>query len=733
MAWLGETKCRPIGTPCPTGNFLDEAAIRGLAPGFGGKIWYVKPGAGGDGSLAQPFGSLGEALGAAANGAVVALSKGDHSAGVSVARGVAIVGACAGGTVLAPPSASEKAGTLEITGADHSLVTNLRVTGPRIGIWVWATKASVVLSDLAVEKAVRTGIAVTNKAVGTVLRRVVVRDTQSRPSDRRCGRGFEATTGGQATIELAAFERNRDVGVLASDDGTTVSLTDRQVRGTLSIESERTFGNGLLALEGARMRVARCVVQGNREAGVAAASSGTAMSLADVVVRDTLSQEKTEAEGRGLVAQEGAELTAERTLLERNREAGVLAASPGTKLSLADVVVRDTLASEKSRTAANGLEVQSGARAVVERALVERSAGSGVLASDQGASLSMTDVVIRDTSSQPIDGTAGWGLFAQDGADVNVERALVERNRHIAVYAGFLGTALSLQDVTVRDTLSQASNKRGGRGLEVGNDAHVTVRRTAFERNLDLGVLAYSPATTLSLTEVLVRDTRSRESDQTSGRGLEANGGARLTVEKAVLARNRDVALLVRDPGTTASITDLVARDTLSKASNGFHGSGLGVTDGAVADVARVLIERNRETGAVAFGAATKLSLRDAVLRGTRVRECADAIDGACIGKGVGSAAVAVEGAVLEMDRFEIEGSAMCGVQIARDARVVATNGFIHHNVIGLNVQIEAYDLSTVIGPTVRFFDNGTNLETKALVLPGMPGGTMPSDLPPHH
>src|SRR5262245_17734248 len=66
----GEPGCRRVGTACPAGDWAEDI------PG-GSTVLYVRAGAaGGDGSLALPFGSVGAAVAAAPDDAVIAISKG---------------------------------------------------------------------------------------------------------------------------------------------------------------------------------------------------------------------------------------------------------------------------------------------------------------------------------------------------------------------------------------------------------------------------------------------------------------------------------------------------------------------------------------------------------------------------------------------------------------------------------------------------------------------------------
>ena len=136
MPVLGERECRPVGVPCPRGDWP-----RGLPAGQ--TVLHVRPGAvGGDGSSRDaPLGSLAEAVEAAPDGAVVALAQGIYREAVVLRRPVTLWGACATGTVLLAPSAEEETGTIEVTGRGGVVLRNLGVMGTGRGSWSTSSRS----------------------------------------------------------------------------------------------------------------------------------------------------------------------------------------------------------------------------------------------------------------------------------------------------------------------------------------------------------------------------------------------------------------------------------------------------------------------------------------------------------------------------------------------------------------------------------------------------------------
>jgi ribosomal protein S9 len=416
-------------------------------------------------------------------------------------------------------------------------------------------------------------------------------------------------------------------------------------------------------------------------------------------------------------------------LFERNRDAEVAAAQSGSLVEVTDVVMRDTKSQESDDSAGRGLNAQDGARITLARGLLERNRDVGLFAGSPNSSadlteLHLTDVVVRDTRSKESDKSGGRGLDAEDGAQVTLARGLLERNRCAGLFAQGAGTKLDLTDVAVRDTQSQEKDMSAGRGLNAHQGATVTLARGLFERNREVGLFAETQATKLDLTEVVVRDTRSQEAQKTGGRGLNAQDGAQVTLAWGLFEGNRETGVAAFSQGTMLDLTDVVVRDTQSSESDKRFGFGFLAAEAAQVRLTRGLVAQNRYVGLLAADANTRLEAIDVTVRDTRMAECAEIPEGqlgSCVHGGVQYAsgtAVAAVGGETRLRRFSLSRSAQCGIQLVRDGRVTATEGEIHHNPIGLNVQVPGYDLTTILGSTVRVHDNNVNLDSNELPIP---------------
>jgi hypothetical protein len=818
VAFLGETACHPIGTPCPLGDFLDETTIRSLVPGYSGAVVHVKAGAaGGDGSPSSPFGSISDAVAAAAAGDIIALSTGTFAKQVVLDDRLALVGACAGGTRVQASDYDSGAGIIEIAGA--AAVANLTVSGPRKGIRILGAAAAAVLTAVEVKDAMSLGISVSGGATAR-LSGVVVRDTGGDTSDGTRGRGLYAIEGSTVSVSGAVFERNRDAAVLAARSHAAepleISLEDVVVRNTESEKASNDFGRGLEIGDGVMATVKRALFDRNRSEGIIAGVSlaladPPVVSLEDVIVRGTRPREKTGTLGNGLAVFDGAKVTGNRVLLEANRTAAIQAYSTsketvGTAVDLTDAVIRDTLAQENGGLFGVGVDANEGATVTLTRALLDRNRGAGALAEtlpglDFPAALKLSDSVVRDTVPEDAEPRNGYGVAAINSARVTARGLLVERAsgagitayeseqtgttiwnprhsliRHVRPRPGApwnpasptacarnaepsgracarLGDrarrggafayvpqpalpapSLDLSDLVVRDILPQPESLAYGHGIEAYNGASVVLARALVERARKRGIYLYGTAANrpaLTAEDLVVRDIEGQASDGTYGNGLEIGAGSATTVRRALFERNRTAGVFAwtLDTRGTVEISDVLVRDTRSQAFDLDHGTGIDIVNGMDVTIERAVVERNHDLGIVAIAAPDAppptVAVRDMVVRNTAFAECAsvpEGADGSCVRGGVsfggGTGLGVYEKAVVEVERFVIAGSAQCGVQLAREALITASHGDIARNAIGVNIQIEGYDWTTILSPTVRVHDNDTNVDTQDLPVP---------------
>jgi hypothetical protein len=221
---------------------------------------------GADGSLASPFGTIGDALAAAEPGATIVVAPATYVESLLIEGrdGVQIVGvgSCQGQRVqLAAPGAAAFA--VEIRGSDDVLLRGLQIGGGKGGVLISGDSANARVDNVEVAKAKGPGIAVEAGAVGATIVGALVRNTEA-PG---CGIAIAGASG--ATVERVEIRSIIGAGIcLSGATGATLS--------TLHVHSNIGVG---LAIDGSEVEATASTFAGNQQGGVAIAGEGTDASI----------------------------------------------------------------------------------------------------------------------------------------------------------------------------------------------------------------------------------------------------------------------------------------------------------------------------------------------------------------------------------------------------------------------------------------------------------------------
>ena len=299
-------------------------------------------------------------------------------------------------------------------------------------------------------------------------------------------------------------------------------------------------------------------------------------------------------------------------LLEGNHDLGLYATDAGTDVDLRDVTVRDTQPLPDG-TFGWGIDVEVGASLVARGLLLEGNSDVGLIARDGGTAVDLEDTTVRDTQPR-IDGTSGRGVVVQDDASLIARGLVLEGNHGLGLLVASAGTSVVLDDTTVRDTQPRIDGT-GGRGIAVQDGASLVARGVLLEGNHEFGLFAIHAGTSVDLQNATIRGVQ-QLSDGTSGGGICVQDGASLVARSLLLEENHLLGLLVTDTGTSVNLEDTTVRDT-QPLPDGTHGRGISVQGGAILVARVLLLEGNHELGLFAGDAGTTVDLEDARIFGT--------------------------------------------------------------------------------------------------------------------
>ena len=661
-------RCVRVGVACPEGDdpWHAEAALRDRASGYEGGVLYVHAGADvgveADGSRERPFAQIGLALDAAGDGDIVAVGVGRYDEALSVTRRVAVVGACVEGTSVVGPEGDEQIATVRLLNPDGALVSDVRVSGDRVGVGVGSAIQGRVVQSVWVDRAVGRGVLIAssrpveladvlvsdtqvgagsdavsglsvvgrgpvevrraalvrNLGVGVevsgdgaqvTVRDLVVSDSLPPSPDGGVGLGVLVLDGASATLERALMTRNNNMGVYASGAGSQVTARDLIISDTAAASSSDGAGYGVFVVSGASVTLEQALVTRSVEAGVYIADAGSRLTARDLVVTDTTPRERDGTSGRAVQVAEGASATLERVLVARNHTASLHVTGAGSRLTARDLVVSDTAPRRSDQVAGRGLVVGGGASAQLERAALVRNHDVNVLSSGANALVTLSDVILADAQPRPTDQGGGFGAFVAQGASLELTRGVVARNHSVGVFVNGQGARFTARDVVFSDMVS-------GRGLDVEGGAVALLERAALKRNREVGVFVTGEGTGVTMADVVIADTQPRQRDQLGGSGVFAFGGASLTLTRGVVERNHGIGVGVFDEGAEVMMTDVVVADTRPDPSTGTLGVGLSVS-GASGVVERLVVTRSHGTG-ILVGSAGALTARDVVVSDTQ-------------------------------------------------------------------------------------------------------------------
>ena len=659
----GEPGCSLLGSPCPTGDWAEELPEDA-------HVIYVRADApeGGSGTIDSPFGSITEALDVAEEGDVVALSRGEFDELVELRAGVTLWGACVAETRVGSSSPSTDRATVTIQGRGEARINNLSLGGNRPALRVSGSTRVARLEDVLVQEA-RPQSLIAYQGGTIVARGVVVRGTRPLPGGWG-GHGIMVSEGGQLDLNRVVVTDCLEAAIFVTGEGSAATISDSVLRDT-RVGSSGLLGRGLEVQNLGQADLTRTVVERSHHDGIFVSGGGAYVCVTDSIIRETI--DVGPPYGAGIFSGHG-EIEVSRTLIELNQPLGVSSFDEGSDISLSDVVIRDTLPTDAGLFGW-GVDIQAGGHVELSRAVITRNRELGV--GLFSGSLNLSDSVVSDTL--PIDavGTSGHGLFGRglnlEGGDLEVSRVLFDGNHHTAIYASGVASSARLDQVVIRNTLPP-SVAGDSQGLAIAYGASGEISRALFEDNAGTAVHVSDPEGNAQFTDLVVRDTTGI--DGTGGRGINIQDGARVTLERAAILRNREVGVFAGGPDTTLDVTDLVVRDTLE-------------------------------------------------------REC---VDDWCAGAGGGIGVSSIGEAQVTLSRFLVSSSMLCGMQLAMGGYIDDANEPVYYEgggtidlhegeisdnrLCGINVQTEGYDLRR-LQDRVLFVNNTRNLDMNELPVPG--------------
>lgn len=451
--------------------------------------------------------------------------------------------------------------------------------------------AEVKLQDVRLSANRDVGLFVTDAGTTLDATRILVDGTLPQVSDKQGGIGLNVAGGAEVTVQDARLSANRQLGLFVKDAGTALDATRLLVDGTLPQVSDKKGGWGLSAVGGAHVTLQGARLTASRQFGVYIGDAGTTLSATRLAVDGTLSRESDKKFGRGLVVQKSAVVTLQDVRLSANRDIGLTAFGAKTVVDAVRLLVDGTLSQKSDKDSGMGVAVQDGAQVTLQGTRLSANRQAGLHIGGVGTMLDATHLVVDGTLPRESDKQGGMGIDVQYGAHVMLQDARLSANRDMGLFVSDAGTTLSGAGLVVDGTLPQQSDKQMGRGVGVQAGAQVTLQDARLSANQDMGFFVSNGGTVLGAARLLVDETQPQVSDKLSGRGGGAQNGAKLQMQASRLLGNREAGLFASS--ASVDIAGVAIEGTTPSDYDQTGGSGIWLIQGSTASLVATALRNN--------------------------------------------------------------------------------------------------------------------------------------------
>ena len=369
------------------------------------------------------------------------------------------------------------------------------------------------------------------------------------------GCGIEVTEEAQATARRIRVQQNDGVGIVVGGDA---HVSFEQV---FSAENEATefaddsTGVGVMVVGNGSFEGAEILVDQNDNVGVLAIEGGQAF-LNDLVVTRTADVPGAYYGPSGLATHDDALVVVHRGYFA-DLAGTAIGNNPGGTMFLTDIVARDST---------NSVVADRGITMITRGSLHGQSHVHTW--PNVGALLRLDRVVIRGNTGNPF-----FGVMAFSSTTLELDEVVIERTNVGVLLSGGTppqGPTVTLSDVLIRDLVSDPLNGVGGRGISVEDGGELHGTRVRIENTREVGFMARtweasSNSISVELNEFFVSQVDFAECgtipegsedscivggvNRGGGMGIVVSGVVEMTVEGFVVDESIRVGLLIGEEG----------------------------------------------------------------------------------------------------------------------------------------------------------------------------------------
>lgn len=478
--------------------------------------------------------------------------------------------------------------------------------GAGVAAWV----GTLLLERARIERTDQEGITIWDGETATV-RWVEMIDPGRNARETVTGVGVVVTDRANLTLSASHITGAHGSGVLAGScyvggcsdagdvarwgTGSSATLTDVAITGTLPSRDGVLLGHGMLVMLGARIDARRTLVTDTAGAHILGgyASLGlvplTSPPRSSAILTDVMLR----GGGGGILALDGTTFTGSSVVVATDSGTGIAASGNLSSVTLSDVVVADADDGSLMADAAGTLALQ--------RAWVRRSANTCARARS-GGSITLTDAELRE---------CGEAVVVETGASAALTRAEVIDAARTAIRASGTGTTLTLTDLAISDALVATEL-----GLVLRQRAHATLRSVSMDIARDGAIALAESGTVLDAQDVRLACVPTLRTGLPCSL-LVATSGASATFTRAIFEHAHGLAVAATGIASSLTLADALIRDTVGASCTASPCAvGAAAYDGGSTTVQRFAIERTDLRGAVLAGEDGVLLLETGVVSG---------------------------------------------------------------------------------------------------------------------
>ena len=436
---------------------------------------------------------------------------------------------------------------------------------------------------------------------------------------RGAGGGVVASQGAQVTLTGVWVQGATGIGTGSFGAGSAMTLTDSVVSGGIPAPGTGVFGRGLDVEGGGRATLQRVRFSGNHDVAAIALGAGSLIDGQEVLVDGTEARLSDGGGGWGVAALQGGKLSLKRLRLVANREVSLLVRDTGSTADVFDLAVEMTRPRQKDLGFGWGIAVQTGGQLSLQRGRVTGSRDAGILINGTQGEVHVTiaDLTVSDTLGQASDGDFGRGVDVVGAAQVHMEGIWLHKNRDHGLHLSGEGASATGGDLLIDDTQATAATGAFGRGLGLANGASARLSRVRLSGNRGAG-LRLGGGSQAAFSDLLIDGTQVSGGNDL-GLAIEVSDGSQLVLRSARLSDNRHIGLAAHDAGSRVRATDLLIDNTQPDLVSGYFGRGVQATDGADVALVGARVLSSRDTGMTNWKG--NLHVTGVLVEGTRPRQ----------------------------------------------------------------------------------------------------------------